>query len=314
MDTAADRIAYPRIPFSDGERQREEDLKGLAKTFQKQMDRDGNPCALKGGTALRFKMGLPRPSTDLDFEGDRAIKTRTSVKEAVNKTFPNGQFSVGWDWFRRGTMSIKPRGLPNPDGRRMGFDYRQCGSQPGMTERVAVDKCERLDGILIYKDKELVNKKLQTVVGPKPRHKARDIYDTGWIVTHHRNLISDEAARKLVQWMRATSPTEAEEFKNRMRDDNVIGRTNADEVWQKLRQGIWRLGVERQLQAPTRPHRMPAHGSSKQDSKLPNQPIAKTGDPTSGETGQTVNPPRPPRPASEPDSPSGHEPSRGPRY
>ena len=37
------------------------------------MRRQGNPYALKGGTALRFTLGLPRPSVDLDFEGEKAI-------------------------------------------------------------------------------------------------------------------------------------------------------------------------------------------------------------------------------------------------
>ena len=48
------------------------------------MDDTRNNTALKGGTALRFKLGLPRPSTDLDFEGDDAINVRKAVK-AVHK-------------------------------------------------------------------------------------------------------------------------------------------------------------------------------------------------------------------------------------
>ena len=43
------------------------------------MNDAGNDTALKGGTALRFELGLPRPSTDLDFEGNDAIKVRKTV-------------------------------------------------------------------------------------------------------------------------------------------------------------------------------------------------------------------------------------------
>ena len=312
MDPVAGRIAYPRIPFTDGERQREEDLKKLAKTFQEQMDRNRNPCALKGGTALRFKMGLPRPSTDLDFEGDQVIKTRANVKEAVRKTFPNGEFSVGWDWLRRGTMSIKPTGLAYPNGRQMGFDYRQCGSLPGMTKQVRIEKCDRVDGILIYNDKELVNKKLQTIVGPKPRRKARDIYDTGWIVAHHRDLVSNETARRLLEWMKTTSPEEARDYRNRMRADNVIGRIDADEVWQQLLEGLKQLGIQRNLlQRRPRPDTERGHDASAQDSKRPTQPRPKAR-PTRGNVPH--EPPKPPRPASEGHPPSDYQPPKGPQY
>lgn len=52
------------------------------------MDTQCNPCALKGGTALRFRMNLPRPSTDLDFEGDNRVRVRQSLKRALQRAFP----------------------------------------------------------------------------------------------------------------------------------------------------------------------------------------------------------------------------------
>ena len=61
---------YPEIPFKPHEVEREKRLKALGRKFQELMDEQGNDTALKGGTALRFKLGLPRPSTDLDFEGN----------------------------------------------------------------------------------------------------------------------------------------------------------------------------------------------------------------------------------------------------
>ena len=57
---------YPAIPFNAAEAKREGELKQLARAFQAEMKERHNTCVLKGGTALRFKMGLPRPSTDLD--------------------------------------------------------------------------------------------------------------------------------------------------------------------------------------------------------------------------------------------------------
>lgn len=45
-----------------------------------------NPCALKGGTALRFQAGLSRPSTDLDFEGDQRISVGSTIAPRSERT------------------------------------------------------------------------------------------------------------------------------------------------------------------------------------------------------------------------------------
>ena len=47
----------PEIPFTKAEEHREAYLGRLAAAFQTLMDQAHNPCALKGGTALRFRTG-----------------------------------------------------------------------------------------------------------------------------------------------------------------------------------------------------------------------------------------------------------------
>ena len=69
----------PEIPFEPHDTEREQRLKVLGQKLQQLMNDAGNDTALKGGTALRFELGLPRPSTDLDFEGNDAIKVRKTV-------------------------------------------------------------------------------------------------------------------------------------------------------------------------------------------------------------------------------------------
>ena len=54
---------YPEIDFSEAERFRERELLEIGKAFAREMDRLGNTYALKGGTALRFLLNVPRPST-----------------------------------------------------------------------------------------------------------------------------------------------------------------------------------------------------------------------------------------------------------
>ena len=49
------------------------------------MDEARNPYALQGGAALRFQIGLSRPSTDLQFEGGRAGQRPEDAREVARK-------------------------------------------------------------------------------------------------------------------------------------------------------------------------------------------------------------------------------------
>ena len=229
---------YPKIPFTPEEVTRDEDLKRIGRAYQAEMDRQDNPCALKGGTALRLKIGLPRPSTDLDFEGDAPVNLRKSVRNAIEQAGLTNNYRVGVNWGWRGTVRIRPArtGLAGSGPTRL--DYRRTGTRPNMPERVPLDKCERVDGILIYNDDELIRRKLATVVGDKPRWKARDIYDAGWIVTEHADLIGVQERRALKKWMASTTRAAVNQIKDRMRRDSVIRRVEADEVWSRLRDGV----------------------------------------------------------------------------
>ena len=181
---------YPRIPFTPNETKREEHLKTLGRAFQKLMESIGNNTALKGGTGLRFQIGLPRPSTDLDFEGDERINVRRAVKKALKLAFGERAYKIGWNWLKRGGVEIRP----TQAGRRgdaSKIDYQKMGSFPDMPLKVPMGKTERRDGINIYNEKELVHKKLGTMIGPgRTRQRARDIYDTGWLVNEKPELIN----------------------------------------------------------------------------------------------------------------------------
>ena len=79
-------LRCPPIPFTAAETQREAFLWRLAAAFQALMDEARNPCALKGGTALRFQAGLSRPSTDLDFEDDQRLSVGSTIAPRSERT------------------------------------------------------------------------------------------------------------------------------------------------------------------------------------------------------------------------------------
>ena len=128
-------MSCPPIPFTAAEMRREAFLWRLAAAFQTLMDDARNPCALKGGTALRFQAELSRPSTDLDFEGDQPISVRKTLVKAVAAAAPEGRYRIGRDFLWRGTVGMTLHDSEAGDV-RSAVDYRKTGSRPGMPAKV----------------------------------------------------------------------------------------------------------------------------------------------------------------------------------
>ena len=235
------REKYPEIVLTEEERTREELLKRLGQSFQKLMEAQGNACALKGGTAMRFGTGLPRPSTDLDFEGDRRIAVRKTIQQAVAAAFPGRKRRVGWDWLRRGTVRITIDDAQGGDPIEATIDYRVAGSRPSIPTRIDTGSCRRVHGMNVYKDRELAERKLNTVIGDRPRQKPRDLYDTGWLVHERPELISKDSAMKLKAWMNGLSADRKARLRREMQAGRVIARCDVDKAWRLLEEGITRL-------------------------------------------------------------------------
>ena len=85
---------YPSMPIREEDKRRDAELLKLAKAFATEMRRQGNSYALKSGTALRFTLGLPRPSSRcrriaelsreaLEFHIERRRKPAPAVKRRM---------------------------------------------------------------------------------------------------------------------------------------------------------------------------------------------------------------------------------------
>ena len=238
------RTKYPTIPFTPDEKQRERDLRELGQAFQKVMDSRSNNTALKGGTALRFQMGLPRPSTDLDFEGDQRINVRRAVKKAVELAFGRGTYRIGWNWLKRGGVQLQPK-RRHDRKLKSKVDYQKMGTFVDMPPMVPMTKVKRQDGINIYNERELVHKKLGTMIGPgRTRQRARDIYDTGWLVNERPHLISRENDRLLKEWAGKLTRGDIETLEAKLKRNELTARVDAKTVVAMLKTGIQRLHEE----------------------------------------------------------------------
>ena len=215
---------YPEIEFSSAERFRERELLEIGKAFAKEMEERGNGYALKGGTALRFLLGVPRPSMDLDFEGEQRIWVRRHVKRALRAAFPHTGYSVSYDLMRTGEIEITPPDKHGSAGLKLGVDYRDSGFGD-VPARIPLEKCTRYHGIVTYAPVELVHRELATMVGPNARQMPRDLYDTGWIATIHPELIRNDDATKLKSWLESRTPGQTEQLKKSLeRPGNRTGR------------------------------------------------------------------------------------------
>ena len=235
-------MPYPEILFSEAERFREQELLEIGKAFAKEMENRGNTYALKGGTALRFLLKMPRPSRDLDFEGEQQIWVRRHVKRALRAAFPNTRYSVSYDFMRTGEIAIEPPKNHGSAGLRLGIDYRDSRFED-IPKRIPVEECTRYNGIIIYKPAELVHRKLQTMVGRKARCKPRDLYDAGWIATTHPELISEEDARKLKNWITSRTPRQIQDLKTGLAEDPITRNADTTDLWECVVRGISRLGT-----------------------------------------------------------------------
>ena len=122
------------------------------------------------------------------------------------------------------------------------------GTFAGMPARIPLEETELRDGVRRYKPKELVARKLQTIIGVSPRVLPRDVYDTGWIATMHPELITRTDAQKLKDWLQGTIERGAvDDIKAKLKKDAVTRRVDADTVWNKVEEGISKLdsGPER---------------------------------------------------------------------
>ena len=109
---------------------------------------------------------------------------------------------------------------------------------PGMPDKVPLERCQRVHEINIYRPSELVSRKLHTMVGTHPRQLARDIYDTAWIVSERPDLLLENDAAKLQEWIKNLTPRRRKQLQNRLQHEELTARVDANDVWQALETGI----------------------------------------------------------------------------
>ncbi|MBF0698267.1 nucleotidyl transferase AbiEii/AbiGii toxin family protein [Actinomyces bowdenii] len=144
--------------------------------------RSGDTFILKGGTALLLAYGLPRFSTDLDFDGRR---TSIDLSEALQAGSQAAGEQVRHLRTAKDTWAVRRHVLHDRDDAmkplKVEVSYRQ-------SRQIEQADLTTIDGICTYRLEKLASLKVDALVN---RTKARDIFDTSYLLATYPEAITD---------------------------------------------------------------------------------------------------------------------------
>ena len=166
-------------------------LKSFARAASEVLTNENIPHALKGGTALQIGYGLPRPSTDADFEGDTRVNPKVLTRKAFKAQTEYELRGLGVNWLRRGSIKIYAQQRTTGQNIQFEFDYRVSGTLPGMDLRVPMDRTIVRHGIRMFDLPTIADRKLNALIGEKPREQPRDVFDAAYLTQRYPNALTD---------------------------------------------------------------------------------------------------------------------------
>lgn len=180
------------------------------------------PFVLKGGTALMIAYGLDRFSEDLDFDvySDLRISHKASLSSML-KSIKGTNFSVDDVSIRKDTDFVNRyrinyrNSLNNKASLKIEISYRT-----PLKKENAVLK----NGIHVLPIEKIAEFKINSVldINSDSRTKARDLYDTKFIIENYPNSVSDEQIIKLVN---IDMDTLASRYKESFEEDKILSKS-----------------------------------------------------------------------------------------
>jgi predicted nucleotidyltransferase component of viral defense system len=177
---------------------------------------------LKGGTGLLLGYGLPRYSTDLDFDGkDRSIYIDGSIEKACRDAgiiIEDMNIRKDTDTTKRYMLHYK--GSENKP-LKIEISYRQA-------DDIAEKDVNIIDGIRIYRIEKLAELKTEAFLN---RLKARDIYDVAFILERHPMVIKRPELEKIDRKIKSVGIDSLLDIVN---DDHILQNADKEALILKL--------------------------------------------------------------------------------
>lgn len=198
---------FEPIPLSPEQTRHLSIMRSIAQAVTAQ---HGDRFILKGGTALLLGHNLPRFSTDLDFDGR---SPHTDLTAAIQTGTENAELSLGLLQTSKDTPTVRRHVLHYREDRRrplkIEVSYRNA-------DRIDATDIITLDGICTYRLDRLATLKIRALTN---RTKARDIFDTSFLLHHYPEAISDTDLLIIDQLIANLGPDHLEAILN---DDDIL--------------------------------------------------------------------------------------------
>ena len=225
-------IELPPIEPDAEERATEVVLRHIAREVPLLLKSKRCGVAIKGGTGLRLGYGLPRPSTDIDFDLTDAVP----MEEMVSKAMENCPYmtNVRVDTKQRGRGYIRIVGTFD-DGMekcalRLKVDHKVLTAEENELRPLGEWIVE--GDFPVYQMSYLAELKLNTMTGVMPRAAPRDIYDAAWLVIHYRDAVQKTQLEELRRWgdEYLANEDQQEHCRKEFDKDKVMRRIEPDTV------------------------------------------------------------------------------------
>lgn len=209
----------------------------MARIAQQLTSRDALGLTLKGGTALVFGYGMPRYSTDLDFDGkDPSVETVTAISEAVTKAgLTNPAVNI-----KKDTQTTRRHMVHHPD---IGVDPLKIEISYRRADQVSMDT-KTINGIRVYDLAALAHLKTLAFLG---RAVGRDVWDIGYLLRQHGSLIADNDLQLVAGRL---SELGLDYLASLVAEDDLLSSSDAEHVVLSLSENLYDLLSKRGL-APT---------------------------------------------------------------
>ena len=202
---------FERHPFTPEQARHVALMRAIA---QELTSRTGDAFVLKGGTALLLAYDLPRFSIDLDFDGRSPA---IDLTESIQAGAAAAQLPVHSLRDAKHTLTVHRKML----------HYRDDVMRP-----LKIEVSYRLEKLASLKIDALVN-----------RTKARDIFDTSFLLHRYPEAISDDDLTRIDQLIDLIGLNDLEAI---MQDDDILNRFDLTHIAVSLVENVLRMRRERE--------------------------------------------------------------------
>ena len=183
--------------------------------------------AVTGGSALRLRYGLTRPSFDLDLDVSTRLDWLKLARKAVMQSRWGTEAIVDQKQGGRGYIRINVRPKDSAPWQTK-VDVRLCdgASHAAITE----SDCAVIDGLSILALPLIAARKREKLMGENFREQGRDLYDYAWLVAQHPSAISVRDRLLFRRWLLEWSDNELRRWRFAIAADRALSGVDVEAV------------------------------------------------------------------------------------